>query len=157
VLSRYCLAIRRFGPARIIRATADNPFVLTDAASALNEEAVVLDADYALYGNIPHGTGVECVKSEALLKAEKEAVNLPEREHVCPYLYNHPELFRLHRPLAPLRWQGKELNCTVDTKEDYERAQKLYEALSEFDPAERNKGERVISVYRKIFPQNEPS
>jgi spore coat polysaccharide biosynthesis protein SpsF len=132
VLARFCGAIRRYGPQRIIRTTGDNPFVFADAAAALAEEAAALDADYAGYAGLPWGAGVEAVSAEALLQAEKEAEKPEEREHVCPYLYGHPELFRLHRPLAPRKWQnprGREIRLTVDTPEDYRQAEKLYKAL----------------------------
>ena len=102
VLARYCAAIRTFGIDRVIRATGDNPFVFADAAVAVNREACSLNADYAGYGGLPYGAGVESVSAEALVRAEAEAALQQEREHVCPYLYTHPEKFRLHRPLAPL-------------------------------------------------------
>jgi len=148
VLARYCLAIRSSGADRIVRATADNPYVFVDAAVALNREAAELAADYACYFGLPHGAGVESVTSEVLLRAEKEAEDPAEREHVCPYLYKHPELFRLHRPLAPSRWQGPGLTITVDTADDYKRAQLLFERLSFLPGEERNLGENVIAAYR---------
>ena len=146
VLARYCLSIRRSGADRIVRATGDNPFVFVDAAVALNQEAIERNADYACFFGLPFGAGVEAVSSEALLRAEMEAKSPDEREHVCPYLYKHPELFRLHRPLAPSRWQGPQFTLTVDTREDYERAQVLYGRLSSFSLEERNRGENIIAV-----------
>jgi len=151
VLARYCLAIRRSGAERIIRATGDNPFVFADAAVSINREALSLAADYAAYSGLPYGAGVESVASEALLRAEKEARNQAEREHVCPYLYAHPELFRLHRPLAPCQWQDPALRITVDTREDYERALVLYDDLLSLPVPERNKGESIIAVCKKLF------
>jgi len=151
VLARYCLAIRRTGADRIIRATGDNPFVFVDAASAINDEAIELNADYAAYLDLPYGAGVESVSSEALLRAEKEAKDPAEREHVCPYLYNHPEIFRLHRPPAPSVWRAPEIRLTVDTHDDYERALALYRRLLSFPLEERNRGENVIAAYRKLF------
>ena len=151
VIGRYCLALRTLGIDRVIRATGDNPFVFTDAAAAINAEALALGADYAGYSGLPLGAGVESVSADALFQAEVEAAAPYEREHVCPYLYNHPELFRLHRPLAPRRWQGPDLRVTVDTREDYERALVLYEHLLSLPPEERNKGECVIAAYRRLF------
>ena len=148
VLERYCVAIRRFNADRIIRATGDNPFVFGDAAETLNEEAAALGADYSGYSGLPYGAGVESVNSEALLRAEREAQSSYERENVCPYLYGHPELFRLHRPFAPRIWQGTTMRVTVDTEEDYKRATILFNALSDLSPKERSRGERVISAYR---------
>jgi spore coat polysaccharide biosynthesis protein SpsF len=151
VLARYCLAIRKAGADRVIRATADNPFVFVDAAAAIESEAAELDADYAGYSGLPVGAGVESVASEALLCAEREARASEEREHVCPYLYRHPEIFRLHRPLAPTCWQGPEYRITVDTKDDYDRAQLLYARLSSLPLKERNLGENVISIYKNLW------
>jgi spore coat polysaccharide biosynthesis protein SpsF len=129
VLGRYCLAVRRFGISRLIRATGDNPFVFAGAADAINAEASSLDADYAAYAGLPYGAGVESVAAPALLRAGEEASSPFDREHVCPYLYNHPDLFLLHRPLAPPRWRGPFLRITVDTEEDYRRSRALYGAL----------------------------
>jgi spore coat polysaccharide biosynthesis protein SpsF len=148
VLIRYCNAIRRFKPDRIIRATGDNPFVFSDAAEALNAEASGLGADYSGYSGLPYGAGVESVNPEALLRAEKEAQNSYERESVCPYLYGHPELFKLHRPLAPVKWQGFGMRVTIDTEEDFRRATVLYGALADMAPSERSRGQAVIKAYR---------
>jgi spore coat polysaccharide biosynthesis protein SpsF len=157
VLARYCIAVRRRNISRVIRATGDNPFVFADAAAAINAEALALGADYAGYSGLPCGAGVESVGAAALLRAETEAAAPSEREHVCPYLYGHGELFRLHRPLAPLRWRGDPaaaavLRLTVDTAEDYERARELYAALDRLCGEERYRGPAVIGAYREIFP-----
>ena len=150
VLARFCNAVRQTKADRIIRATGDNPFVMTDAAQTLNDETIAAGADYGLYLQIPHGSGVECVSAEALLKAEKESKSEFEREHVCPFLYNNPSIYRLYRPDAPSKWRGAELNVTVDTLEDYNRAQKLYDALSVVPEGERHNGETIIAHCRKI-------
>ncbi|MDR2471434.1 MAG: NTP transferase domain-containing protein [Treponema sp.] len=155
VLARYCRAVRLTGAVRVIRATADNPYVFADAAAALAEEAAALDADYAGYAGLPLGAGVEAVKAEALLRAEREASLRSEREHVCPYLYHHPEKFRLHRPLAPLIWQaphGKPerqdgvnpFRLTVDTEADYRRARELYRGLHAGSCSEPYRGETIL-------------
>jgi spore coat polysaccharide biosynthesis protein SpsF len=152
VLERYCQVIRRFSIKRVIRATGDNPFVFPDAAKAINDEAVSLNADYAGYFGLPIGAGVESVSAAALLQAASLDASPYEREHVCPYLYNHPELFRLHRPLAPAIWQDnaeRTIRLTVDTREDFDRAQKLYAALN--GEQDRYSGESVIRRYAETF------
>ncbi|MCL2762568.1 MAG: NTP transferase domain-containing protein [Treponema sp.] len=149
VLGRFCLALRAFGIQHLIRATGDNPFVFTDAAAAITAEALALGADYAGYSCLPLGAGVEAVSAAALFHAEAEASALYDREHVCPYLYTHPELFQLHRPLAPLRWQGPDYRLTVDTPEDYQRAQTLYAALASLGE-ERYQGTTIMRMYRGI-------
>ncbi|MDR3146178.1 MAG: spore coat protein [Treponema sp.] len=155
VLRRYAIAIRRFRPDRVIRATGDNPFVFIDAAEAISGEGEGLGADYAGYQGLPYGAGVEAVSAEALLRAEREARIDSEREHVCPYLYTHPDLFLLHRPLAPVEWQGPSLRVTVDTAADYRRAEELFRALAEGVPAERRRrGAAVIEACRRLAPGN---
>jgi len=156
VLDRFCLILRRFGIRHVIRATGDNPFVFTNAAYTITTEALTLDADYAGYSGLPPGAGVEYISAKALLRAGTEADSQYDREHVCPYLYTHPEKFLLHRPLAPQHWQGPEIRLTVDTQQDYEQAQVLYAALDSMEKAgklaegERYKGEVIIRAYREL-------
>jgi spore coat polysaccharide biosynthesis protein SpsF len=148
VLGRYCLVIQHFGIKRVIRATADNPFVFADAASAINAEALALNADYSCYSGIPIGAGVESVCAQALLRAQAEAAAPFDREHVCPWLYVNPEQFLLHRPLAPLRWQGQNIRLTIDTQDDYQKAQLLYSILK--DNPGRHYGSVIINAYREL-------
>jgi len=161
VLKRYCLAIRHFGIDHVIRATGDNPFVFADAAVAISAQAIAHAADYAGYLGLPVGGGVEAVSAKALFRAEGEAETPHEREHVCPYLYNHPGLFNLHRVLSPRHWQGADIRLTVDTQEDYRRGQLLYKALDKRENAgglfngERYNGEVIIDTYLRVFRQTD--
>ncbi|MDR2842316.1 MAG: spore coat protein [Spirochaetaceae bacterium] len=150
VLDRYCGAIKHFdiGSSRIIRATGDNPFVFADAAELINNEAIALKADYAAYSGMPYGAGVESVPAEALLKANAETSSEYDREHVCPYFYNNPQYFKLHRPLAPALWQNPALRLTIDTEDDYEHACYLYRALIEgCAPALQHCGSTITSFF----------
>lgn len=150
VLRRYALAVKRFQADRLIRATGDNPFVFIDAAWAIHQESLELGADYGGYSGLPHGAGVESVDGEALLRADAEAALPFEREHVCPYLYQRPERFTLHRPLAPEPWRGGALRLTVDFPDDYQRAQVLYQALyGEVPEDERRRGAAILRVCRE--------
>jgi len=156
VLERYCIAIRTYNIKRVIRATGDNPFVFVDAAMAINAEGLALAADYSGYAGLPHGAGVEAVNAAALLQARDEASSAYEREHVCPYIYGHAEKFLLHRPLAPLRWQAPQARLSIDTEEDYRRAQILHAALDSCESQpERWRGPSILETYRKLF--SEPS
>ncbi|MDR0324142.1 MAG: spore coat protein [Treponema sp.] len=147
VLERYCQAIRRFSIKRIIRATGDNPFVFADAATAINAEAIALKADYSSYSGMPVGAGVESILASAL--GHIKTPTAFDQEHVCPYLYTHPDFFHLHRPLAPVRWQGPNIRLTVDTQEDFNRAEKLY-AVLENEPL-RYHGPAIIAAYISLF------
>lgn len=157
VLKRYCLAVRKFDIGHVIRATGDNPFVFADAAAGISSQAIELGAEYAGYCGLPLGGGGEAISAAALFRAERDSETPFEREHVCPYLYGHPELFLLHRPLAFPNWRGMGMRITVDTPEDYERAQLLYETLDVRERAgelfygDRYKGAAIIDTYRRVF------
>jgi spore coat polysaccharide biosynthesis protein SpsF len=138
VLARYCDAIRRFGLSRLLRATGDNPLVSFELARLLVEEGSVCTADgvgtadgtdYRAHTGMPLGMGVELVEAPALLAAEKEASLPSEREHVCPFLYSHPERFRILRSEAPAPYRLPEARVTIDTAADYESVLRLYGAL----------------------------
>jgi spore coat polysaccharide biosynthesis protein SpsF len=134
VLARYCLALRRFRPDLVIRATGDNPLVSHELASLLVERRRAHPSDYAGFQGMPVGMGVELVSAEALLRAEAEAREEIEREHVCPYLYNHPELFEIDRPEAPAEYRLAGARVTVDTAADYEAVLGIYGALYDGSP-----------------------
>jgi spore coat polysaccharide biosynthesis protein SpsF len=149
VLERFCQVIKKYSIKRVIRATGDNPFVFSDAAAEINREAASVNADYAGYTGLPYGAGVESVNADALLRAACEAVLPFEREHVCPYLYNNPDFFNIHRPAPPSMWQFPDIRLTVDTREDYDRAVELYNALKE-EPQKHN-GITIIKTAKKIL------
>lgn len=129
VLARYCLAIRRFGIDLVIRATGDNPLVSHELASLLLERVLRVASDYAGFVGMPVGMGVEVIRSDALLRAEAEAREAPEREHVCPYLYGHPELFLIDQPDAPPAYVLEGARVTVDTEADYDDVLRIFGAL----------------------------
>ncbi|AEJ19778.1 cytidylyltransferase domain-containing protein [Gracilinema caldarium] len=131
VLGRFILALDAFKIDYCIRATADNPFVFADAAWSSAQETLNLEADYGTLTSMPYGSGVEIIRAEALRQADRETKDPYDREHVCPYLYNNPGRFYLHRPLAPQHWRAPEVRLTIDTRDDYEQALWLFETLTQ--------------------------
>jgi spore coat polysaccharide biosynthesis protein SpsF len=55
---------------------------------------------------------------------------------VTPYLYRHPERFRVGEPPCPARWHLPEARVTLDTAEDYERLRALFAELYRGEPLE---------------------
>ncbi len=134
VLARYCIAARSLGAELVLRATGDNPLVSYELAALLLERRASVPSDYAAHTLMPTGLGVELVSAEALFRAESEARLPGEREHVCPYLYDHPELFAIDRSEAPAAYRAPGLRATVDTPQDYEAVLRLYGALYDGHP-----------------------
>lgn len=117
VLSRYAKAARSQDADVVVRITADCPLIdpaLIDAVLALREGN---SADYASNtdpATFPDGLDVEAFTTSALMKADAEATELFDREHVTPYLrrLSFVKANLTHfQDLSPLRW-------TVDEADD---------------------------------------
>lgn len=127
VLARYHLAIERFPADVVVRITADCPLI--DPA-IVDEAIAAYEPDYVsnmLETTYPYGMAVEVFSAQALREAHREAKDPAEREHVTPFIYRHPERYRLRSlTMAPNlshhRW-------TVDTPEDFELVSRLLKTL----------------------------
>ena len=135
VLSRYAEAARLHGADAVVRITSDCPLidpVLIDQLIATFEAG---DNDYVsnmLPPTWPYGMAVEVFSAAALAQAHAEATQAAEREHVTPFIYWHPERYRLRNVASPVdlshhRW-------TVDTPEDYELVRRLFDHLMPTHP-----------------------
>lgn len=136
VLARYALAIRAFGITTVVRATGDNPLVsplLTRRIVDLHHEK---DADYSGFLGIPLGVGVEAIKAESLLEADREATSTYEREHVCPFLYRRPDRYTIYQPYVEESIRFDAIHVTLDTTEDYRFLSSLYYELYHGEPVE---------------------
>lgn len=130
VLSRYADAARVHGADVVVRITSDCPLIdpaLIDQTIAAFDEG---GSDYVsnmLPPTWPYGMAVEVFSAAALAQAHAEATQAAEREHVTPFLYWHPERYRLRNVASPVdlsqhRW-------TVDTPEDFELVGRLFDHL----------------------------
>ena len=136
VLSRYYLAAKEHSAEAVLRVTADDPLmdpgVLGAMVKLFREEASRGASPDYLSNNLgkrtfPLGLDVEVVRFGALETAFREAAEPYEREHVTPFLYRHPEKFKLKnfantKDLSAYRW-------TLDTPEDWEKLSGIYDTL----------------------------
>ena len=134
VLERFCMASEEFPSDYVVRVTGDNPFTDIFFAGAAVRDAVKSGADLWSYNNLPLGTAVEVIKSEALFKAFREAASPHQLEHVTPYIKENPKRFTVVRKSAEYKNPFKSLRLTVDTKEDFELAEIIYNALYKGKP-----------------------
>jgi spore coat polysaccharide biosynthesis protein SpsF len=137
VLGRFGQALAAFEPAEhVVRLTADCPLADWEVIDAVIDLHLKSGADYtsnALERTYPKGLDVEVMTAEALRAACAEAQDPYEREHVTPFLYRHPERFRLVQLTQPEKLD--QLRWTVDTPEDFEFVTRVYEALHPADNA----------------------
>jgi spore coat polysaccharide biosynthesis protein SpsF len=130
VLDRVFIAARSRAANDIVRLTGDCPLADPAVIDHVIEAYRASGADYAsntLQPTLPDGLDVEVASFLALQRAWADARLPSEREHVTPYLYVHPELFRLH----PVQWPTdlSSLRWTVDTAADFEFVTAVYENL----------------------------
>ena len=135
VLDRFCKLIKKIKVDTVIRATADNPFLIYEAASESADEFEKLNksgtpCEYFTYTGLPHGSGVEIFNAGSLLLAQKLTDSPYDKEHVGPALYNHQDKFKCVFKKAPSRFRYPDLRTTVDTYSDYLRAVCAYNFLT---------------------------
>jgi spore coat polysaccharide biosynthesis protein SpsF len=127
VLDRYHRAAEKFAAETIVRLTADCPLLdpgVIDTGVTLFKAG---NYDYICNDNpptYPDGLDVEVFRRDALVRAWREARLPSEREHVTPYIWKQPGLFRLGRfandtDYSKLRW-------TVDEPADLEFVRRVY-------------------------------
>ena len=133
VLDRYYQAANLFGADVVVRVTADcplmDPSIIDRAVSTFLEG----DCDYVStaypVSTFPDGLDTEVFSFEALEKAWEDASLKSEREHVTPYIWKNPQIFRLKRvvnseDLSAMRW-------TVDEERDLEFIREVYRHLDD--------------------------
>jgi spore coat polysaccharide biosynthesis protein SpsF len=120
VLSRYYECAKLHRADIVVRVTADDPLkdpqIIDKAIRLLNKDLALDYCSNTMEPSYPEGLDIEVVHFSALEQAHNEAQLASEREHVTPYIWKHPNLFRTlnfksDRNLKEWRW-------TVDKSED---------------------------------------
>lgn len=135
LLDRYVQVARTHAATTVIRITSDCPVIdpdlIDDVVAALDDG----QSDYASNSleprTFPRGLDVEAMTMAALEIAWREDADPGSREHATPYIYRHPERFRLRRVASPIDLSGH--RWTVDTPEDYELIRQVYDRLGRDD------------------------
>ncbi|MGH7452681.1 MAG: cytidylyltransferase domain-containing protein [bacterium] len=128
VLSRYYEAARHFRVDPVIRVTSDCPLIDPQVLDALIDAFAVAKVDYMSNTlnerTFPLGLDAEIFSFAALEQAHHLATKPYEREHVTPYLYQHPQQFRLKGYKNSINLSH--FRVTVDTQEDLRLADAIY-------------------------------
>jgi spore coat polysaccharide biosynthesis protein SpsF len=131
VLDRYFRAAQLSNAQVIVRITSDCPLIDPEITNKTIAAFLEASPDYAantLTRTYPRGLDTEVLSFGALSKAWQLARQRYEREHVTPYIFEHPADFKLlpvtgEADFSSHRW-------TVDTPEDLELIRTIY---SRFD------------------------
>lgn len=152
VLGRVKAAAQHFRLDGILRVSGDSPLI----DPALVRQAVKLfrRGGWDVVTNVqvrsfPKGQSVEIIAATALDRAAKKARAAAEREHVTPYLYAHPDLFRIRNLVA--RVARPTLQLSVDTAEDFAHIEAILMAAGE--RADRLDLDETIELAETIEPE----
>ena len=128
VLDRYLRAADEFESEIVVRITSDCPLI--DAAVVDRVITAFLDEapDYAsntLERTYPRGLDTEVLSRAALERAWREADQPYQREHVTPFIWQQPSLFRL-LSVTDIEDHSRH-RWTVDTIDDLRFVRSIYE------------------------------
>ena len=128
VLKRFYFAAEPYSPEIVVRATCDDPCVDWMMADEMIANFDGYDYSYPL--DCPLGTGVELMSFKGLSTAYKEATKGYEREHVCPFIYEHPDRFKAKKDKYIFDTGiAQNARLTMDEKDDYAMMNQIYRAL----------------------------
>jgi spore coat polysaccharide biosynthesis protein SpsF len=130
VLDRYYQAAKIFNVAHIVRITADCPMIDPEVVDKIITYYQTKKCDYAsntIKPTMPDGLDTEVFIFHTLEKAWKEAKKLSEREHVTPYICNHPEFFKVENYAGDVDLSG--MRWVVDEEADYKFITEVYKNL----------------------------
>jgi len=131
VLDRFYQAANLFGGKVIVRITADDPFkdpkVIDEIVNYYFSQSELDYVSNTIEPSYPIGIDVEVFSYRALERAWKESDSVIFREHVTPYIWRNPSLFKVanykySEQLSHLRW-------TIDTKKDLQMTKEVYKEL----------------------------
>ncbi|MBW4459623.1 MAG: glycosyltransferase family protein [Nodosilinea sp. WJT8-NPBG4] len=132
VLARYSGAAQASQADVVVRVTSDCPLIDPEIVDQVIQVYVAQFDRYdyvsnSLQRSYPRGLDTEVFSTRALEQAHREATAPPDREHVTPFIYNHPNRYGIGQvtaaqDLSHHRW-------TVDTPEDFELIERMLEAL----------------------------
>ena len=131
VLDRHWQVCQAYQADGVVRISSDCPLIDPGVSTRVLEVFLRECADFAandLKPSYPVGLGTEIMTATALARAWREAKQPYERQHVAPYIYRHPEYFRLINVAAPSDYSH--LRWTVDTPQDLEFVRAVYARLN---------------------------
>lgn len=134
VLSRYYEAAKVFKANVVVRLTGDCPLIDPFIVDEVVKRHLNSKADYTsntLERTFPRGLDTEVFSFKALKKACLEAKENYQREHVTPYFYLNPGIFKLQGIKAEEKLYRPDLRLTVDTAEDLKLIRAIYNRLGQ--------------------------
>jgi spore coat polysaccharide biosynthesis protein SpsF len=132
VLARFYGAATQYKIDIIIRICCDDPLIDHIMLNELIDLHIETHSDYTSTSHVrtfPMGIEAEVFNYNILEKAFNCANKEYEREHVTPYIYENPDLFKISFLEATGKLRRPDLRLTVDTQEDMKLVQEIFSNL----------------------------
>lgn len=127
VLGRFAGAAIQFSVDVVVRVTADDPFkdpdIIDHAVKLLESDQTVDYVSNTIRPTYPEGMDIEVFRSQALLRADREARLASEREHVTPFIWKNSDEFNVRNFEAETNYSH--LRWTIDYPQDYMMMNKI--------------------------------
>jgi spore coat polysaccharide biosynthesis protein SpsF len=138
VLERFVQAARAHPTDIIVRISANCPLIepgiIDEMIEQFRSETGAIDyMSNTLLRSFPRGLDVEIFTQDVLEKAYERARQKDEQEHVTPYIYRHPEQFRIRSYVNKIDYSA--YRWILDTVEDWRFIQEVYRHLYPKKPA----------------------
>lgn len=132
VLSRYYYAAKENNADIIVRVTSDCPLIDSNITERTIQYYIdnIKEYDYVsntLDRTYPRGLDTEVFGFKVLEKAFKKADSERDREHVTPYIWDNPNVFKLGCFRNNVNYS--EYRWTLDTEKDFQLINRIYELL----------------------------
>ena len=130
VLDRYYQAAVAHRAEAVVRVTSDCPLIDPGLIDRVVGDFLAGQPEIEYATNcyprdtFPRGLDMEVLRMDVLRRAWQEDRNPAWREHVSPYIYHHPERFRIHGVMNDVDLSG--MRWTVDTPEDLELVRRVF-------------------------------
>ena len=134
VLSRFAKAASVARADVIMRITADCPLIDPDVLAQMVDRFREGDVDFVtncVVRTFPRGLDAELFSGAALDIMQARATTPAQREHVTPYLYQHPNRFRIVNHAGAN--DHSDYRLTLDTDMDLALLQRLFGAFADPD------------------------
>lgn len=151
VLSRYYYAAKENYSEIVVRVTSDCPLIDSEVTEKIIQYYIDNSYKYDYVSNTidrtyPRGLDTEVFSFKVLEKAFFEAVSNRDREHVTPYIWDNPRMFKLFQCKNDVDYSN--LRWTLDTEEDFNLINKVYSYLydkknNDFDMND------ILTLYKK--------
>ncbi|MFL2507990.1 MAG: cytidylyltransferase domain-containing protein [Candidatus Pseudothioglobus sp.] len=157
VLSRYFESSVQFKANHIVRICADSPLldplILDEMLELYFENGPYDYVSNTLNQTYPLGMNIEIFPFKILNFLNQNCIKEYEREHVTPYIYTHPKMFKIYK--KQLGKDYSHLRLTVDEREDFSLIEAILELLYKQNP---NFGlDHILNLYKtrpKLFDLN---